>query len=236
MPRSRKLAIAGVTAGLLSACAGSSPTLGPASSAVSVQQQLPAPDPLQNSRIQRTFVLGPFDEIKVAVFGAEALTRAGIVDSSGNFSMPLLGQVPASGKTPEQLEVYIADKLRGDYMRDPEVTVSVTEIRSRTLTVDGAVMLPGIYPVVGETTLQQAVAQARGTSEYAQLREVVVFRTIKGQKMAALFDLEAIRAGQTPDPQVYGDDIIVVGTNKARRNFKDIVSSIPVLGVFTPVL
>lgn len=229
-----------VAAGLLTlpivACAGSSPTIGPASTAVSVQSELPAPDVTQPSNLQTEFVLGPLDQITVSVFGAEDLTRSGIIDSSGAFSMPLLGQVVAAGKTPAELEAYIADRLRGDYVRNPQVTVGVTEIRSRTVTVDGAVALPGIYPVMGRTTLQQAVAQARGATEFAQLREVIVFRNINGQKMAALFNLEAIRAGQTVDPQIYGDDVVVVGTNQGRRQFRDIVQSIPVLGVFTPVL
>lgn len=231
-----KSALTGALTLLLAGCAGSSPTLGPASKAVAVQQELPAPDPLQSARVQRTFVLGPFDEIKVSVFGAAELAREGMVDSSGNFSMPLLGQVAAAGNTPAQLEQIIADRLRGRFLRNPEVTVSVTKVQSRTVTVDGAVALPGVYPVVGDTTLQQVVAQARGATEFAQLREVVVFRTIENQRMAALFNLEAIRAGQAVDPQIYSDDIVVVGTNTGRRNFRDIIQSIPILGVFTPVL
>lgn len=226
----------GALALLLAGCGGSSPTLGPASSAVTVQRDLPTPDPLQALRVQRTFVLGPFDEIKVSVFGADELAREGMVDSSGSFSMPLLGQVQAAGNTPSQLEQVIADGLRGRFVKNPKVTVSVTKVQSRTVTVDGAVGLPGVYPVVGDTTLQQVVAQARGTTEYAQLREVVVFRTIEQKRMAALFNLEAIRAGQAADPQIYSDDIVVVGTNTGRRNFHDIIQAIPVLGVFTPVL
>lgn len=231
-----KLASVGALAVVVQGCGGSSPTLGAASQAVSVQQELPSPDPLQALRVQRTFVLGPFDEIKVSVFGADELAREGMVDSSGGFSMPLLGQIAAAGKTPAQLEEAIADGLRGRFVRNPKVTVSVTKVQSRTVTVDGAVALPGVYPVVGETTLQQVVAQARGTTEFAQLREVVVFRTIDQKRMAALFNLEAIRAGQAVDPQIYSDDIVVVGTNTGRRNFRDIIQAIPVLGVFTPVL
>lgn len=236
MTSQTKAALVGVLTVLLAGCGGSSPTLGPASNAVTVQRELPTPDPLQLTRVPRTFVLGPFDEIKVGVFGAPELSREGMVDSSGGFSMPLLGQITAAGKTPAQLEQAIAEQLRGRYLRNPEVTVSVTKAQSRTVTVDGAVALPGVYPVVGDTTLQQVVAQARGTTEYAQLREIVVFRTVDNQRMAALFNLEAIRAGQAVDPQIFSDDIVVVGTNSGRRNFRDIIQAIPILGVFTPVL
>lgn len=220
----------------LASCAGSSPMISTASTAVEVQRDLPAPDPVALVQADRTFVIGPLDTISVTVFGAPELTREAIVDASGNFSLPLIGAVMAAGRTPAQLETDIANKLRGPYLRNPEVTVSVTKVQSRTVTVDGAVRRPGVYPVMNRTSLQQAIAMAEGAGDYAQLREVVVFRTIGDRRMAALFDLEAIRAGQMADPQVFADDIVVVGTNEGRRRFREIVQAIPVLGVFTPVV
>lgn len=221
---------------LVAGCGRSAPTLGAGSTAVAVRSELPAPDPVAAAQSDRTFVLGPFDTVSVSVFGAPELTREGMIDSSGNFSLPLVGQIRAAGQTPAQLETAIADRLRGPYVRNPEVTVSVTKIQSRTVTVDGAVKRPGVYPVSSRTSLQQAVAMAEGAAEFAQLREVVVFRTIDNQRMAARFDLEAIRAGQMADPMVYGDDIVVVGTNDGRRRFREIIQAIPVFGVFAPVV
>lgn len=220
----------------LSSCAGSAPSLGSQSNAVEVYSELPAPDPSTAVKARNSFVIGPFDTIQVAVLNAPELEREGMVDSSGNFSMPLIGSVQAGGRTPEELERAIADALRGKYVRDPQVTVSLTKVQSRTVTVDGAVRRSGVYPINDKTTLQQAVALAEGGSEFADFSEVVVFRTIDDRRMAALFDLEAIRAGQMQDPQIYGDDIVVVATNEGRRRFRDIVQSVPMLGVFTPVV
>jgi polysaccharide export outer membrane protein len=78
-------------------------------------------------------------------------------------------------------------------------------------------------------TLLQAMAVSGGTTEFSKLNDVVIFRTVRGEKFAALYDLQAIRHGQYADPEVYANDIIVVGDNKARRLFKDLLQAVPVL-------
>jgi polysaccharide biosynthesis/export protein len=210
--------------------------LAPNASAVQVRQELPAPDFTQLSEAQRAFRIGPRDTIAVEVFGATELSRVGDVDLTGTFGMPLIGDVVAAGKTSGELAAEIATRLRGRYVRDPQVTVSIREIRSQQVTVDGAVRQPGIYPVVGRMTLQQAIANARGLDEFAKLDQVVVFRTVNQQQLAALFNLRAIREGTATDPEVFGNDVIVVGDNTGRRRFQEILRSLPVLGVFTPLV
>lgn len=79
--------------------------------------------------------------------------------------------------------------------------------------------------------LQQAIASAKGADDLANLDNVAVFRTVGREKMAALFSLKAIRAGRMPDPQIYANDIVVVGENATRRLLKDI-NNIPILGSF----
>lgn len=201
---------------------------------VQVAQTLPAPDPLATAAVQRIQRIGPLDTVSVEVFGAQDLRRQGMVDASGMFAVPLIGSVQAAGKTPDELAADIANQLRGRYLRDPQVTVTLVEIRSQQVTVDGSVRQPGIYPVVGRMTLQQAIAVARGTDEYAQLNQVVIFRNVNNQQMAALFDLRAIREGRLVDPEIFANDVVVVGQSGGRRVFRDIVQALPVLGVFTP--
>jgi polysaccharide export outer membrane protein len=184
--------------------------------------------------VQRDFRIGPFDTIAVAVFNAPDLAREGMVDSTGTFPMPLIGPIQVAGLTPDQVGAQIADRLRGRYVRNPQVTVAVREVRSRRLTVDGAVRQPGIYPIIGRMTLQQAIATARGADENARLDEVVIFRNVNNQQLAARFDLRSIRAGQLTDPEVYPDDIVLVGDNAGRRRLREILQAIPILGVFTP--
>jgi polysaccharide biosynthesis/export protein len=206
------------------------------SSAVQVARTLPAPDSPTTAVDFSAYRIGPTDEIIVSVFGAPELGREGAVDAAGNFSLPLAGTVVAGGRTPEELSKEIADRLRGPYLKNPQVVVNIKTARAQTVTIDGAVREPGVYPVLGKLTLQQAIATAKGASDSANIGNVVVFRTVNGQRMAAMFNLKDVRAGRYMDPQIYGNDIVVVGESAVRRFFKDYVGAFPILGSFIPVL
>lgn len=233
--RSFASGLLGLCALALAACA-SNPTLGQGSNAVRVTDALPPPDQTGMALDLSSYRIGPLDVIRVEVFGAPELTREAEVDAAGNFSLPLTGPVVAAGRTPGELSAAIAEKLRAKYLKNPQVSVNIVKAQSKTFTVDGAVREPGLYPIVGKMTLQQAVARARGADTAANLNNVVVFRTVGNQKVAALFNLKDIRAGRLDDPQIYGNDIIVVGESAARKFFRDFGNMFPVLGQFVPVL
>jgi polysaccharide biosynthesis/export protein len=78
-------------------------------------------------------------------------------------------------------------------------------------------------------TLVRAVATAEGTAEFAKLDDVVIFRTVKGQQLAALYNLKAIRRGSYADPEVFANDVVVVGDSQAKRLFKDALQVLPLL-------
>ena len=233
--RSLECALLGLLAVALGGCA-SNPMLGEGSSAVTVAQSLPPPDQSGMAYDLSNYRIGPLDVIKVEVFGAPELTREAEVDTAGNFSMPLAGPIQAAGRSPAELSEAVAAQLRGRYLKSPQVSVNIVKAQSKTFTVDGAVRQPGNYPIIGKMTLQQAVATARGADEAANLNNVVIFRTVNNQKAAALYSLKAIRAGQLEDPQIYGNDIVVVGESAARKFLRDFGSMFPVLGQFVPVL
>ena len=193
---------------------------------------LPAPDPTLTARDFSSYQLGASDLVSIEVFGAPTLTREGEVDATGNLSMPLIGTVPAGGKTPTEVASYIAAKLRGRYLNDPQVSVTIKKAASQVVTVDGSVREPGSYPVVRRMTLQQAIAAAKGASDLANLDHVAIFREAAGTKNVALFSLKAIRAGKMPDPQIYANDIVVVGESGTRRFLKDL-GNVPLVGTFS---
>lgn len=232
MPLQPKLASTAAAFVLLMGCA-SSPSVGVGSTAVQVSQSLPAPNATSIAQDFSNYRIGPRDLVVVEVFGAPELKREGEVDAAGNLSLPLVGSVVAGGKTPAEVSANIAAQLRGRYIKDPQVTVNITKAVSQTVTVDGAVRDPGVYPIAGRVTLQQAIASAKGAADLANLDNVVVFRRVNDKQMAALFSLKQIRAGRMTDPQIYGNDIVVVGENATRRFFKDL-SSFPSLGSFIP--
>ncbi len=178
----------------------------------------------------RPYFVGPFDKLIIDVYGIAELSKRDFqVDASGKLSFPLAGIIDVAGKTPGEIEQLLARELRANYVRDPQVTVNMREMVSQLLTVEGQVGKPGLYPVVGQMSLLQAMAVSGGPSEYAKLNDVVIFRTVRGERLAALYDLSAIRHGQYADPEVFANDIVVVGDNKARRLFKDLLQIVPVL-------
>jgi polysaccharide biosynthesis/export protein len=221
----------------LVAC-GSSQLGGPGSlSDVKVVESdnLPEPTRLDLFEQNRPYLIGPFDKLTIDVFGIEELSKQEVqADAGGRISFPLAGIMQAAGKTPGELEEEIEARLRGQYVRDPQVTVNLKETVSQVVTVDGQVREPGLYPVIGKMTLMRAVAVAKGTAEFAKLDDVVIFRTVNGQKMAALYNLKAIRRGYYDDPEIFANDVVVVGDSTARRLFKDALQLVPL--VTTPLV
>jgi polysaccharide biosynthesis/export protein len=213
----------------LSACASTSAlgpdpksTYGAANVQVAQSGELPPPDRSDLFEQNRPYLIGPFDKLVIDVFGIEELSKKEVqTDAGGRISFPLAGIVEAAGRTPAELEQVLEDRLRGQFVRNPQVTVNLKETVSQVITVDGQVKEPGLYPVIGRMTLMRAVATAKGVGELAKLDDVVVFRTVKGQKMAALYNLKAIRRGNYEDPEVFANDVVVVGDSQARKLFKD---------------
>lgn len=180
--------------------------------------------------------IGATDLLRINVFRVPDLSFEEIrVDASGVIQMPLIGTVQAEGLTPDELSASLATRLGAQYLRNPQITVTVLEAASQKITVDGAVTQPGVYEMQGRTTLLQAVAMARGPIAGADLKSVVIFRTIEGQRQFAVFDLAAIRAGEAPDPVVLGDDVIVVDTSFLSDVIQQVVRAAPSLYLFRTI-
>lgn len=197
------------------------------------QTELPPPTRSDQVGVSRPYLVGPFDKLRVDVFGVEDLEREVQTDAGGNFAFPLIGVVSASGSTPGEIAADMEQRLTR-YIRNPQVTVNLMETVSQVVTVEGEVRKPGIYPVLGNMTLVRAVARAEGVNELASLEDVVVFRQVDGQRYAALYSLRAIRAGNYPDPAIYANDVVIVGQSRARRLFRDALAAAPLLS--TPII
>jgi len=181
------------------------------------------------------YKIGPQDTLVVDVFQVPDLSKIVQVETSGTILLPLIGQVMATGRTPKELSDDIAAQLGKDYVKDPLVTVTVKESSSQKVTIDGAVVQPGIYPIAGNTTLMQAVALAKGPDpNLANTRQVAIFRNAGNQRTAAVFDLSAIRSGKSADPPVYANDVIVVETSGGRRFLRDLGNVVPFFALFRP--
>ena len=218
---------------LVAACSSTPPPLGGSSSIqVKTAASLPAPTRKDLSSSDRPYLIGPFDKLTIDVFGVADLSREVQVDASGRISLPLVGPLPAAGRTPEELAADAAARL-ARYVKNPQVSVNLKETVSQVITVEGQVNKPGLYPVIGRMTLLRAMATAEGTTEFAKLQDVVIFRTVNGEKMVARFNVRDIREGRYEDPEVFANDVVIVGNNAARRLFRDILTVAP--AIFSPL-
>lgn len=225
----------------LSACA-KAPPLGSTAAGVGdnkvqvvASDALPAPDRADLFAQDRPYMIGPFDKLTIDVFGIEELSNKEVqTDAGGRISFPLAGVIDTAGKTPAELEDIIEERLRGRYVRNPQVSVNLKETVSQVVTVDGEVKEPGLYPVIGRMTLMRAVATAKGTSELADTGSVIIYRTVKGQKMAALYNLKSIRRGVYEDPEVFANDVVVVSDSQRQKLLKNLPAYLGVLA--TPLI
>jgi polysaccharide export outer membrane protein len=112
------------------------------------------------------------DKLRVVVYGQEGLTNTYAIDAGGSITMPLIGAVPARGRTPAGLAAEIAAKLRNGYIRDPSVAVEIDSYRP--FFILGEVAAPGQYPYVPNMSVESAVAIAGGFSPRARRDSVTL--------------------------------------------------------------
>ncbi len=160
--------------------AGSSPAMSADSAATAetnrrileaaARDKLRAPD----TGVSPDYVIGAGDVTAINVFGVESLSGSFRVGEDGQIALPLLGPVAAAGYTARQLEDSLQTRLRATYMKDPHVTVQVSEMQSHGVSVLGAVRAPGVYQIAGRTTVLDVLAMAEGLTEEAGQTVLVV--------------------------------------------------------------
>ena len=115
------------------------------------------------------------DRLRVVVYGQEGLTNTYAIDAGGSITMPLIGAVPARGKTPARLAADITAKLRNGFIREPSVAVEIEAYRP--FFILGEVAAPGQYPYVPNMSVESAVAIAGGFSPRARRDRVTLTHT-----------------------------------------------------------
>jgi polysaccharide biosynthesis/export protein len=156
------------------------------------------------------------DILEISVFKVPELSKSVQVADTGTINMPLLGEVPAAGKTAHEIEQDLTRKLGEKYLKSPQVTVFVRDHNSQMVTVEGAVMKPGVVPIRGKLSLVQLIAISGGLNNDLYDKEITVFRTINGQRTPYVFNIDDIRAGKAADPELRQDDVVVVDNNAGK--------------------
>jgi polysaccharide biosynthesis/export protein len=129
-------------------------------------------------RYDAAYKLDAGDKLRVVVYGQEGLTNTYAIDASGSITMPLIGQVPARGRSPASLAAEISARLRNGYIREPSVAVEIESYRP--FFILGEVQAPGQYPYVPNMTVESAVAIAGGFSPRAKRDMVTLTHTDAG--------------------------------------------------------
>ena len=156
----RALVIAGVLHGMLTGCA-------------SVSQE--AFDEASKP-VSKEFLLGPEDVLEVTVWRNQDLSRIVVVRPDGKISLPLIGDVQASGLNSSQVAAKIAARLT-EFKENPNVSVSLKEVNSYFIFVLGEVLKPGKYPLKSYATVLQGVSMAGGFTPFASKNRMQVIRT-----------------------------------------------------------
>lgn len=180
-----------------------------------------------------SYLIGPMDVLQITVFKAPDLSKDIPVAEDGSINLPLIGPTRAAGRSTADLEQEIQKRLDAGYMRSPQVNVMVKEYNSSRITVEGAVKKPGVFPLQGRSTLDQAIAKAGGVDRETASDSVSVFRNVDGVRTMIQYDLGAIHSGQAEDPEVAAGDLVVVGDSTAKVGLNYILQVSPVgrLGV-----
>src|SRR5262249_43942674 len=184
------------------------------------------------------YKIGPLDVLDVQVFQVPDLTRSVQVADTGIIHYPLVGEVQAAGKTAHQLETDLTKKLAAKYLQSPQVTVFVKEYNSQRVTIEGSVRKTGVFPLKGQTTLIQLLAEAGDIDKDIASGDIVIFRMINGKRNAARFDFDAIQGGKNEDPALQPGDVIVVDTSPGKVALDKVLKVLPLAGtaaMFVPV-
>lgn len=155
--------------------------------------------------------IGAEDVVQISVWKNESMSRTAPVRPDGKISLPLLNDVQAAGLTPMELREELTRRL-AEYMPHPEVSVSVTDVRSFKVSVIGEVPRPNRYELKSWATVMDVLAMAGGLKEFAARSRIVVIRSEDGRTERIPFDYEKVRSGDSTQANFYvrpGDIVFV---------------------------
>ena len=158
------------------------------------------------------YIIGVDDVLAINVWKEPEVSKTVPVRSDGKISLPLAGEVQASGQTPRQLELDLSRRL-ASYISEPEVTVIVQEIKSQKFNILGQVEKPGAYPLSNNPTVLDAIAQAGGFRDFAKQKSIYVLRrNPDGTESRLPFNYKDMIKGKNADQNIklQSNDTIVV--------------------------
>ena len=162
--------------------------------------------------ITEDFLVGPEDILAISVWREPELSvKEVIIRPDGKISLPLVGDIQASGLTPKQLQERISEKLK-EFVASPNVTVVVLKIASQSVSIVGQVAKPGIYLLGSPMTVLELLARAGGFREEAKTKKIAIVRK-EGQRTSHLsFNYKDVSNGRNlqQNIELKNGDVVIV--------------------------
>jgi polysaccharide export outer membrane protein len=158
-----------------------------------------------------SYIIGPEDVLQISVWKEPEISATIPVRPDGRISLPLLSDLQAAGLTPTQLAASVTSGLH-NYIADPRVTVVVAAVNSQHIYITGEVHRAGVYPLHPNTTVLQALSDAGGFTEFANIKSIYILRNENGQPKRYPFNYRRALKGQdlSENMILQTDDTIVV--------------------------
>lgn len=174
----------------------------PAAAAADKQARNKSGDASRVAHSDSSYVIGTDDVLAINIWKEPEISRSVPVRPDGKISLPLVGELTASGQTPLQLEQEIAKRLQ-NYISEPEVTVIVQDSKSQKINIMGMVARPGAYFLTGSTTVLDAIAMAGGFKDFAKQKSVYVLRqNADGTQQRIPFNYKEVIKGKDSEQNV----------------------------------
>ena len=167
--------------------------------------------PVRETATGSNYLLGAEDVIHISVWKDEQLTREVVVRPDGSISFPLVGDVPAAGRTVEEVQADIVKRLT-KYIPNPQVSVAVTKVLSYRIYVLGRVNKAGEYMVGHTTDVLQALSLAGGLTPFAAENDIRVMRRVNGEQQVFPFRYGEAKKGRDLEHNIVlqrGDVVMV---------------------------
>jgi polysaccharide export outer membrane protein len=158
------------------------------------------------------YVIGADDVLSIKFWkDADMSVESVTVRPDGKISVPLVNDVQAAGLTPDELRAKLVEAA-GKFVEDPNVTVIVTQVRSRNVFITGSVARPGPYGLINDLTVLQLIAMAGGLGEFADSKNIRIIRPEKGRPQYFKFNYKEVVEQKNPAQNIMlkpGDTIVV---------------------------
>jgi polysaccharide export outer membrane protein len=160
--------------------------------------------------VDENYRIGIEDELQISVWHEPELSLNVVVRPDGMITLPLVNDVSVAGLSTKELQNLLTEKLK-PAVTDPQVTIIVRGIRSRTIYLVGQVARPGAFPLNTSKTVFQMLVEAGGLSPFAKPNAIYVLRkTASGQQKLRFSYKKAVKGDSAQDIKLLPGDMIVV--------------------------